>query len=748
MSASKKRRAEDSVEQIMVTSPTATAALMTELSDSDAMMTDSPPRQCQHSLPPPPISTSIKHQEDNDGPMSQPASAKKQKLSKKELLYQAKLRLKEAQDKKKALQERLEQQKAREEEAAAVVAAAATEARTTDTIDQDDGEDYDEYKAQYEEDYYYDYHLPPVTGATDSLLVKHIPSMGPSDKLFFIDSPDDQHDCIQTVLQVMKERKMNVAMSSSAAAAAAAGMAMGPPAVAYDNKDSSNPSKPQQLQGARENGKFQGTERQLKLVDHEKSAIESNRQTQAMQVNPTIRGNGTATNDSTNGRTQNTIRRKLPERALGDSVPSKVVHDAHPTNQENKEGLPPSVPAVRPINRSTTSNGGGESTAQPEPLKVAAGTDASRELTKGATMKKKKNDVAFATDAARSKKKIAWKRGLTQITGKALDCKIDLPSQTSYMIRTQDQSVLAQVQFLGAPNNPKLLEHNSSKKQLQDHLISVERLPSSPTKSWKGQDILDFLKRQSIQSSTGVTTYQPPARRNLPMSHWAWIELEEPLLQETPDDADDDVSTSRTKRKDAKSTSPTDTGLYFTGMLQQNSTTCQKSASSGNKPLKASDVGFAGKWVWNATEQDSSDDNSTAPSPRNSKLSKWGVVVAATPTTGTRNSAFVATIQGFYELPQLKAWERKMTSSLPIVMPQKLQARKVILTKSRTIGIIIGPAPTPENSAAGNPPAAAIANASQQPKVFGCCQVLFPNGITSGSTSLKSLLGQRAILYD
>jgi hypothetical protein len=154
--------------------------------------------------------------------------------------------------------------------------------------------------------------------------------------------------------------------------------------------------------------------------------------------------------------------------------------------------------------------------------------------------------------------------------------------------------------------------------------------------------------------------------------------------------------------------------------------------SNTNNNSAEAPISFAGKLVWNMNDfyQQSSDrrnNNNTA------KICKWGEVVSVFTTSGVRNSPMIATIQGFYELHN--------NSGPPQPMPPSLRARKVILSKSRTIGIIIGAnARLSENNMDNN-------NNNAQPQM-GCCQVLFPNGMVSGPSSSQSLKGARAILYD
>ena len=649
---------------------------------------------------------------EEDAPLAPPAT-KKPKLSKKELLLQAKLRLKEAQEKKKALQDRLEEQKAKEQQEEA----ASEQAEQTQ---------YEEYGA-YEDDYYYEYHIPPVTGATDSLLITNITNIGPPEKVRFI---VNKWDCIESVMKVIQERK-----TSQAAAAVAGGPILpnppnnniqagpggaGGPTVRAPNTSTIRQSQPRPPPAPLPPPS--GQDRAAKL-----DSRVATKPIQTQDEKPP-RANLDRNSRSRPGNGSTQAAPTLPEK--GPIVP---------VAKDNAQGPKKATPKPSPI----ISVAKEDSSAQAPKAKATAKLPEAREPrpqpTKVEPIKPAKRSSTKEKPARvpPAPTKTAWKRGLAQITGKTLDCKLDLASKTSYMIRTQDQGIVAQVQFFSAPNNPKLLEHHPSKRQLQDHLAPLQRLPCNATHAWKGQDILDFLKRQDERR----TTYQPPAQRNLPMSHWALVELEEPLLR-----------------------GPESLG-YFTAMLASAVKGGNSAANSkGNdKPPASSEITFAGKLVWNMTDPVTAS-SPNAPSPRNSKLSKWGEVVAAVPTTGIRNSALVATVQGFYELPPPKpAWaSKKNDAPEPIVMPQKLQARKVILPKSRTIGIIIGPAPTPEIDPA-NPPAADNNNnnknarnqnngnnngAGNNPQQFGCCQVLFPNGMASGSTSIQSLKGSRAILYD
>ena len=625
----------------------------------------------------------------DDSSAAPPSTKKAKTLSKKELLLQAKLRLKEAQEKKKkALQERLEEeQKAKDAD------------NLPATAEEDAYEDYDAYA----DEYYYDYHIPPVSGAGDSLLMTDISQHCPPEKVYFIVDP--QRDCIASVLKVMKERKVQ-----AAAAAAANHHPAAAPAAARSSPSPNIPAATAALDNSTGGGNAKDTN----------SKPEPKDETMDDTANTSSSNNGSNRKEEKNGNAHEV---------------STLPDDNNDEQEGDEEG------EIATKDSSSSRNPKAANPKQETKEETAKPAKGSR--TKEAGPKKKM--------AAPPPTKIAWKRGLAQITGKTLDCKLDLASKTTYIIRSQDdQRIAATVQFFVAPDNPKLLQHHPSKRQLQDHLSPVQRLSCNTTHAWKGQDIIDFLKRQTHQKST---TYTPPARRNLPMSHWALLEFQdEPLMQ---------GSESRG---------------YFTGMLEA----AAAKAKGNNKNNKATTgVNFAGKLVWNMTDPLPTGSSSSSPSsspnnantalasPRNSKLSKWGEVVVAVPTTGTRNSALVVTIQGFYELPPPppKAWGIKSSSSKkskqeapppPIpAMPQKLQARKVILSKSRTIGFILGPAPTPDNIA-NQPPSPnnqtgkniGNNNGNAIPQQFGCCHVLFPNGITSGSTSVQSLKGSRAILYD
>ena len=127
---------------------------------------------------------------------------KKPRLSKKELLLQAKARLKEAQEKRNSLLETLEvvEKKAKEKEELHNFA-----------------EDYDAYDAYY---YEYEYHIPPVTGAKESLLITEIDTIGPAEKLRFVQQGQQPQDenipsfCMEDVLKVVNARKQR-AMTQS-----------------------------------------------------------------------------------------------------------------------------------------------------------------------------------------------------------------------------------------------------------------------------------------------------------------------------------------------------------------------------------------------------------------------------------------------------------------------------------------------------------------------------------------------------
>ena len=372
-------------------------------------------------------------------------------------------------------------------------------------------------------------------------------------------------------------------------------------------------------------------------------------------------------------------------------------------NQHFTAGKPPPGPPLLKESRSTHNNNN-NLTAQP--LLKPPRHPPSRERSSGGR----------SSMNATAPNNVIWKRALAQITGKTLDCRLNyLPSKANYMIRTQDQGVVARIQFLSAPNNPALLEHHPSKRNVQDHFVPIHRLTNRhhdnnnernpETPPWKGQDILSFLKHQDERR----TTYQPPARRYLPFSHWAIVDLLEQPLHQKPESLGYFTATPMVLAKNNKSTSSSDM------------------------------IGFAGKLVWNMTtdmQQQQQDHDRSA-----SKINKWGEVVSVVTTTGIRNSPLIATVQGFYEapIPPKTTMSSKPTSTS---MPPSLQARKVILPKTKTIGFIVGPLSSKDmNMQKANQ------NNNQQ-QYLGCCKVLFPNGMASGPSSIQALKGSRAILYD
>ncbi|CAB9513079.1 expressed unknown protein [Seminavis robusta] len=568
---------------------------------------------------------------------------KKPKLTRKELLEQAKARLKEAQEKKKMLQLQLEEEQA--EQAAAF------------SMD----EDYFYY------DYEYEYHIPPVTGSTDSLLITHIESTGPTEKVRF--KIEDENSCIEAVMKVITNRRRTLSPSNN-------------------NNNAANPQGPPQ-----------------KTIPNFPPPRET--------VNKPNTSEGSTTSSNNANHTNTNADTNSKPAALNEGLKSqRPTHFHKRTNSSSNVDQQPTHPTANPAAErrhshtqttrqmpSNNNNANNPRTNRPQPPLLDKPKENPRRNSSGPLQLLQQQQQTSQQRPPPVPTKRPWKLALAQVTGKTCDFTPDLPTKTAYLIRTQDQGVVAHVQFFSSPDNPALLAHQPSKRHLQDHYVPIGRLPSNnSSQSWKGQEILSFLKHQDERRKT----YQPPARRNLPLTHWAIIDLEQPLHQAI------------------------ESSGYFTAAP------AAKNGNGNNSSSNNNDIGFAGKLIWNLHDfyqQRNNNNNNAAPPP--SKLSKWGEVVSAVATSGARNSPLIATVQGFYESPPNKQGQPEQP-----VMPHALRARKVILPKSRTIGIIIGSNARMSEQQNNNNPQ------------VGCCQVLFPNGMASGPPSAQSLKGARAILYD
>jgi len=643
----------------------------------------------------------------------QPPCAKKPKLSRKELLEQAKARLKEAQEKQKSLLERLEEEKTKPPDEQQ---SQAGEDEASGEYDQEDYDpDYDEYDDYY---YGYEYHVPPVTGARESLLLTNLERTGPADKVRFITLPPDSNNkpqlsCIEAVLQVINGRRR----------------ALSPMNGAAQETNSQDGEKDKHQKDDTANG--ESKMHQPQHTDGKKDLPPEP---------PQPKNGGPAAAESPPKTRDLDLKRKRNEAIMNSALQSKRGSDYPPLQQRVLRGAkPPPHPPPSSASSAASASGSPSKDSQP-PLRACINpVHSNNSLPRQPRTVPSTANASLSTSSSAAPKPPPWKRCLAQITGKTLDCVLELPSKTTYMIRTQDQGVVAHVQFFSMPNNPTLLEHHPSKRALVDHFQPVSRLPSCNTTStnntnnsntrqqqnqqqaWKGQEVLSFLKHQDERR----TTYQPPARRNLPLTHWAVLEMiDGPLLK------------------------PPDSLGYFTATpAADNSITKNSKNDKSDDKSDDSNIGFAGKLVWNFGGEPPL---SRSRNVKQSKVNKWGEIVTAVTTTGIQNSPLIATIQGFYEGPHPPP--NSSSAGDDPHMPPSLRARKVILPKSRTIGIIIGASsasdmahikPNNNNNAANNNNAK-----TQQQQFSGCCQVLFPNGMASGPFSVRALEGARAILYD
>ncbi|CAB9528540.1 expressed unknown protein [Seminavis robusta] len=569
---------------------------------------------------------------------------KKPKLTRKELLEQAKARLREAQEKKKLLQQKLEEEQA--------------EQQATSTTSMN--EDY-----FYYHEYDYEYHIPPVTGSKDSLLITHIESTGPAEKVRF--QKEDEHSCIEAVMTIITNRRRSLSPSNN-----------------NSNNNAANPQGPPQK-----------TIPSIPPPPREtiSKPITSEGSTTGSDNNP----KPAALDEGLKSQRPTHYHKRTNSNSNGDQ---QLPHPAANPIERRHSHTQPTQPLRMPPRQTTSNSNNNPRTNRPQPPPPSAsGPDKPKE-----NPRRNSNGPQQLQQSQQQRppsappQKRPWTLALAQVTGRTIDFTADLPTKTPYLIRTQDQGVVAHVQFFSSPDNPALLQHHPSKRHLQDHFAPIGRLPSNnSSQSWKGQEVLSFLKHQDERRKT----YQPPARRNLPFTHWALLDLEQPLHQ-----AIESLG-------------------YFTAApaVKNNG---NGSSSSNN------DISFAGKLIWNMHDfYQQRNNNNNAAASSSSKLSKWGEVVSAVATSGIRNSPLIATVQGFYESA---ANTKQQQAQQQPIMPPALRARKVILPKSRTIGIIIG-----SNARMSEQPT------NNNPQV-GCCQVLFPNGMASGPPSAQSLKGARAIL--
>jgi hypothetical protein len=571
---------------------------------------------------------------------------KRPKLSKKELLEQAKARLREAQKKKESLLKNLEEEKTKEAEVAQP----------------------DEYYEEYDYDYYYTYHIPPVTGSKDSLLITNVASTGPPEKVRF---EEEKQACIEELLKTLTNRRRTLSPVNPAPTGN-----WNPP---HHNNNVDNNGNGQHLPPQKNQENKDGN------ISIASSSSNQSHQNQLKNRNIRHQINNDQRNlaDNNNHRNQPNNNKDVHRDNSDHRNPSNFNMDVHRAINEKPRDMRPHHPGNAPKGPGPQQ---GPMNYHPPPP----------------PLEKRHHPQHLPPPLPqRPPPPRPWKRALVQVTGKTLDCDSDLPSNASYIVRTQDRSVMARIHFFCAPANNALLEHHPPKSAIQDHFLSVSRLPCNTSHAWKGADILQFLKNQDQRR----TTYLPPARRNLPLSHWALLDFEEPLHQ-----------------------APSSLG-YFTA-----SPHTINNIINNPKRKNSNEICFAGKLVWNLLDEGGPFANHGPPAPDCIKLCKWGEIISAVAVTSARNGAMVVTVQGLYETDTVV--------DPAAIMPHSLRGRKVILPKSRTVGILVG------GGGAVLPPNHKKGNNSSNNMDMGICQVLFPNGMASGPSSVQSLLGARAILYD
>lgn len=676
---------------------------------------------------------SARGREDNDlthDEQSQQRSAKKPKLSKKEMLLAAKARLKEAQEKQKSLLQSLQEQKQKEQEQ-----------------QKQDGEGVEDTNnsssCKYNDDtyYYYEYmyHIPPVTGSRDTLVVTDITSTGPEEKVRFL--PEKQVG-IESLMRVIQSRSRGISPTPIGISTG------GGSGKQKDSRPGSRGVSPTPMTvgdtttGDGTSDTAQQNNGHARPKQHENESVTA----------PGLSHGQQRAQDKSN---LNSVKKRLPDRSLQSSVDGKHVfgdaarggatmsnadrsHPPLPPNSSTRSFSRSHVEAT--LNANRNGHGGDDpsnSRLQDESLgkrplfRGTNGTDHKR-LPDRALKKVQNAESPLPPKVPTNPLPRPWKRALAHITGKTLNCDLDLPSNASYLIRTQDRSVLTRVRFLSAPDNAALLkkQRQKSTRDTPFHLSPLDTLPCKTSYAWKGVDILLFLQNQDQQRNNQKRTYLPPARRNLPLSHWAILELQHPFLP------------------------PHQQPLgCFTATLQSD-----KQQHTGNKHQqqqqddKKGDIHFAGKLVWNMTLSDCTEQNSNKKN-NDAKLvsSKWGEVVGVTPTSGLRNGAMVLTVQGFYDYATATTTDNSGSHSFPF----SLWGRKVILPNSKTIGIIVGSdGSRPPSSSPQQQPHQKQSENSNNLKhdpsttLMGICQVVLPNGVASGPSSVQSLLGTRVMLYD